>query len=77
MYEKPLTRTVLDRGQVQPPKEQFSSDYCPSVRAGVVTPASNAILLARKRNKFIGAVLSLTISTLMMQEQDSTLQLQN
>ena len=43
----------------------------------MVTPASNAILLARKRNKFIGAVLTLTLSTLMMQEQDRTLQLQN
>ena len=44
-----------------------------------MTPASNAIVLARKyrkRNKPIGAVLSLSISNLT-QEEDGTLQLQN
>ena len=76
MSEQPLTRNLLDRGQIDPPWEQLLSGYSPSIRAGVVTPASNAIVVARKRNKPIGAVLSLSISTLM-QEQDGTLQLQN
>ena len=77
MFEQPLTRSVWNRGQIHPPREQLSSGYCPSIRAGVVTPASNAIVVARKRPKSIGAVLSLSISTLTMQEQDSTLQLQS
>ena len=76
MPEQLLTHNALDRGQIHPPKEQLSSDYRPSIRAGVVTPASNAIVLACERKKLFSAVPSLSISTLMMQ-QDGTLQLQN
>ena len=77
MSEQPLTRNVLDRGQIHPPEEQLTSENYSSVRAGVVTPVSNALVLARKSNKLFGAVLLLSISNLTKQELNGTLQLQN
>lgn len=49
---------------MDPPKETLSTGHLASIRAGAVTPASNAVVLARKNNKVVGATLSLSVTAL-------------